>query len=117
MPRREGPVNRGRRIAGGSCSACAPPLDSIDAAKITAMHSILPMDRRAATVLATVKGEALARRPDGRPRPPLRATAIQILAGTEEWHVFWPNKGMKEDPQFCGKVIPPRRSKEARPFR
>src|ERR1700681_2793954 len=58
----------GRRVADGSCSACAPPLDSIDAAKITMMHMILPMDRKAAIVLAAVKREALARRPDG-PRP------------------------------------------------
>jgi hypothetical protein len=72
----------GRRVADGSCSACAAPLDSIDAAKITTMHMILPMDRKAAIVLAAVKGEALARRPDGRPGPPLRATAVQILART-----------------------------------
>jgi hypothetical protein len=52
------------------------------------MHSIVPRDRKAAIVLATVKGEALARRPGGRPEPPLRATAVQILAGTEEWSVF-----------------------------
>ena len=57
----------GRRVADGTCSACAAPLDSIDAAKITAMHMILPMDRNAAIVLATVKGEPLARRLDGRP--------------------------------------------------
>jgi hypothetical protein len=90
------------------------PLDSIDAAKITTMHSILPTDRKAAiVVLATVKGEALARRPG----PPLRATAVHIPAGTEEWSVVWPNKGMTEDLQLCGKVIPPHRSKEAPPFR
>jgi hypothetical protein len=74
----------GRRVADDSCSACAALLDSIDAAKITAMHSILRMDRKAAIVLAAAKGDALARRPG----PPLRATAVQVLAGTEEWSVF-----------------------------
>ena len=78
----------GRPVAYDACSACAVPLDSIEAAKITTMHSIVPRDRKAAIVLATVKGEALARRPGGRPEPPLRATAVQILAGTEEWSVF-----------------------------
>jgi hypothetical protein len=48
------------------------------------MHSIVPRDRKAAIALAAVKGEALARRPG----PPLRATAVQILSGTEEWSVF-----------------------------
>ena len=52
------------------------------------MHSATPRDRNAAIVLATVKGNALARRPDGRPGPPLHAMAMQILAGTEEWSVF-----------------------------
>ena len=78
----------GRRVANGSCSACAAPLNSIDAAKITTMHSILPTDRKAAIVLAAVKGEALERPPDGRPGPPLRATAVHIPAGTEERSVF-----------------------------
>jgi len=72
-------------VADDSCSACAAPLDSIY--KITTMHSVVPRDRRAAIALATVKGEALARRPDGRPGPPRRATAVQVLAGTEEWSV------------------------------
>jgi hypothetical protein len=74
----------GRRVADDSCSACAAPLDSIDAAKITAMHSILRMDRKAAIVLAAAKGEALERRPG----PTLRAAAVQVLAGTEERSVF-----------------------------
>jgi hypothetical protein len=65
-----------RRVADDSCSACAAPLDSIDAARITTMHSILPRDRKAAIVLATAKCEALARRPDGSPGPPLRAMAV-----------------------------------------
>src|SRR5450631_2229529 len=111
----------GRRVADDS--ACAVPLDSIDAAKIMTMHSIRRMDRNAAIVLAAVKGEALARRPGGRPRiksgagsgPPLRATAVQTLAGTQGWSVFRLNKGTTEDLQFCGKVIPPRRSKEVQP--
>jgi hypothetical protein len=52
------------------------------------MHSIVPRDRKAAIALATLKGEALARRPDGRPGPTLHATAAQVLAGKEEWSVF-----------------------------
>src|SRR5712664_506114 len=84
----KGRTDNGQRVADDSCAACAAPLDSIDAAKITTMHSILRRDRKAAIVLAAVKGEALARRPDGRPAPPLRATALQILSGTEEWSVF-----------------------------
>jgi hypothetical protein len=39
-------------------------------------------------MLAAVKGDALTCRPDGRPGPPLRAMAIQCLAGTEEWRAF-----------------------------
>jgi hypothetical protein len=31
------------------------------------MHSVILKDRQAAIVLAAVKGEALARQPDGRP--------------------------------------------------
>ena len=69
-------------------SACAAPLNSIDDAKIATMHTIVPRDRKAAIVLAAVKGEALTRRPDGRPGPPLRATAVRTLAGTKEWSVF-----------------------------
>jgi hypothetical protein len=57
----------GRRVANDSCSACAAPLDSIDVAKISTMHIIVPTDRKAAVVLATVKGKALPRRPGGRP--------------------------------------------------
>jgi hypothetical protein len=57
----------GRRVANDCCSACAAALDSVDAAKISTMHSIVPRCRKAAIVLATVKGEALARRPGGRP--------------------------------------------------
>jgi hypothetical protein len=78
----------GRRVADDSCSACAAPLDSIDAAKIATMNSIVPRDHKAAIVLAAVKGEALARGPGGRPGRPLRATAVQVPAGTEEWSVL-----------------------------
>ena len=56
-----------RCVGGDARPACAAPLDSIDDAKITTMHTIVPRDRKAAIVLAAVKGEALARRPDGRP--------------------------------------------------
>ncbi|MGH6707542.1 MAG: hypothetical protein ACREEK_01105, partial [Bradyrhizobium sp.] len=58
------------------------------------MHTIIPRDRKAAIVLAAVKGEALTRRPNGRPGPPLRATTVRTLAGTKEWSAFRPNKGI-----------------------
>jgi hypothetical protein len=74
------------RCTGGDVrSACAKPLDSIDAARIAAIQTAIRRDRNAATVLAAVKDEALVRRPGGRPRPTLRAKAVQVLAGTEEW--------------------------------
>jgi len=75
------------------------------------MHRATPRDRNAAIVLAAVKGSALARRPDGRPGPPLRAMAAKILAGTEEWTAFWPNKGMTKGLTSCGTVTPPHWSK------
>jgi len=57
----------GRRVADDPCSAWAAPFNSNDDAKIATMQSIVPRDRKAAIVLAAVKGEALARRPNGRP--------------------------------------------------
>jgi hypothetical protein len=54
-------------VAGDTRSASASLLTSIEDAKITRMHTIVPRDRKAAIVLATVKSEALARRPDGHP--------------------------------------------------
>jgi hypothetical protein len=58
------------------------------------MHSIVPKDRQTAAVLAAINGEALFASPtaalDCRPR----ATAVPILAGTKEWRVLLPNKGM-----------------------
>jgi hypothetical protein len=54
-------------VGGDTRPACAAPLDSIDDARIITKHSIVPRDRKAAIALATVKGEALARWPDGRP--------------------------------------------------
>lgn len=77
-----------RCVADNACPACAASLDSIDDADIATMHTIIPRDRKAAIVLAAVKGEALTRQPDGRPGPPLRATALGTLAGTKEWSVF-----------------------------
>jgi hypothetical protein len=38
---------------------------------------------------------------------PLRATAVQILAGTKEWRVFLPNKGMTGSLRSAGKVVHP----------
>jgi len=57
------------RCAGGDVgSACAEPLDSIDAARIATIQTTIPRQRKAAIVLAAVKGAALTRRPGGRPR-------------------------------------------------
>jgi hypothetical protein len=53
------------------------------------MHTIVPRDRKRAVVLAAAKGDALSRRPDGRPGPPLRATAASKLVGT------WGNRGAR----------------------
>jgi len=77
-----------RCVNGDACPARAAPLRSIDAARSAKMHNATLRDRNAAIVLAAVKGNALARRPDGRPGPLLRATAVQILAGTEESTAF-----------------------------
>jgi hypothetical protein len=49
------------------------------------MHAIAPRHRKAAIVLAAVKGEAPSRRPRGRRGPPLRAMAVTDLVGKEEW--------------------------------
>ncbi|HEV2652211.1 MAG TPA: hypothetical protein VGU69_13190 [Rhizomicrobium sp.] len=47
--------------------------------------TVLPTRCQPAIVLATVQGKALSRRPDGRPGPPLRATAVLTSVGTKEW--------------------------------
>ncbi len=73
---------------GAARSACAVPLKSINNAKLATKHTIVPRGRKRAIVRATIKGEALTRRPNGRPGPPLRATAERTLAGTKEWSVF-----------------------------
>jgi hypothetical protein len=65
-------------------SACAALPDSIGNAEIATMHTIVPRDRKRAVVLAAVKGEALSRRPRGRPGPPLSATAVAKMVGTQE---------------------------------
>ena len=59
-----------------ACSAYAASLTSIRDAKIATMHAIALRGRNAAIVLAAVKGEALARRPDGSTGPTLRAMAV-----------------------------------------
>jgi len=74
-----------RCVAG---EALAAMLDSIDAARSVTKHTIVPKDRKTAIVRAADKGEALARRPDGRLGPSLRAMRSRTLAGTEEWSVF-----------------------------
>jgi hypothetical protein len=57
----------GRRVVDDPCSTFAAPPNSIDAARIATMHITILRDRKPAIVLAAVKGEALSRRPDGRP--------------------------------------------------
>jgi hypothetical protein len=65
--------------------ACAASLNSGDDAKIATIYTIAPRDRK---ICRPVKGEALTPWPDGRPGPPLRATAARTLAGTKEWFVY-----------------------------
>ena len=77
-----------RRVADDAGSACAVSLNSIDDADIATMHTIAPRDRKVSILLTAVQGEALTRRPNGHPGPPLRATAVRTLAGTEEWSAF-----------------------------
>ena len=73
---------------GAARSACATPPRNINDAKSTTKHTIVPRVRKRAIVLVAVKDDARTRRPNGRPGPPLRATAVRTLAGTEEWSVF-----------------------------
>jgi len=47
--------------------ARASPLNCIDDAKTATIRTIAARDHKRAIVLAAIKGEALARRPDGRP--------------------------------------------------
>jgi hypothetical protein len=64
------------RCAGGDVrSACAAPLDSIDAARTATIQIKIRRNRKAAVVLAAVKDEALTRWPDRRSRLPVRAMA------------------------------------------
>jgi hypothetical protein len=56
-----------RCVNGVARPALAAWLDSIDTARTVAITSFVPIDRKAAIVLAAVKGEALRRRPEGRP--------------------------------------------------
>jgi hypothetical protein len=83
-----------RCAADDARAACAASLTSIGDVKIATVHAIAPRDRKAAIVLAAVQGEALSRRPSGRPGLPLRATAVMDLVGTEEWCCIRSNRGM-----------------------
>src|ERR1700730_17869778 len=71
------------------------------------MHAIDPRDRKAAIVLAAIKGEALSRRPGGRPRLPLRATAVAKVVGTEEWCCVRSNRGMADSWVRVLTITPP----------
>ena len=71
------------RSGGPRRRASASPL-----AAASTMAALRSLGTMLCIVLAADKGEALARRPDRRPGPTLRATAVQVLAGTEEWSVF-----------------------------
>src|SRR5258708_7447113 len=85
-----------RCLAADARAASATTLNSIDDAKIATMHAIAPNDRKAAIVLAAVKGEALSPRPRGRPGQPPRATAVAKVVGTEEWCCVGSNRGMTD---------------------
>src|SRR5882724_5333748 len=56
-----------RYVGGDARPACAAPFTNIDDARTITKHTVAPRDRKAAIVPATVKGEAPARRPEGRP--------------------------------------------------
>jgi hypothetical protein len=56
-----------QRVVDTRCSACTAPISGIDAASIAATHIKIPRDRKPVIVPAAVKGEALSRRPNGRP--------------------------------------------------
>jgi hypothetical protein len=58
-------------------------------------------------VLAAVKGEALSRRPRGRPGPPLRAMAVTGMVGMEEWCCIRSNSGMTEFSGLTITITPP----------
>ena len=92
-----------RRSRGMRRNARATSVD----AKIATMHAIVPRDRKAAIVLAAVQGKALSRRPRGRPGPPLRATAIANVVGTEEWCCVRSNRGMTEFSRRTITITPP----------
>jgi hypothetical protein len=75
-------------VTGIDC-AMTLPLEDSKADKIATENvAVRPMSAKTAIVLAAVQGEALSRRPGGRPGPPLRATAEQMSVGTKEWRGF-----------------------------
>ena len=97
-----------RGVAGEACLACAELLDNTGTAKTATMQSNICKHCKTGVVFAAVKGEALA----SRPRL-LRTRTVQILTGTEEWCALRLIEGMTKRLLLCGKVIPPRWSKEA----
>ncbi|MET3840371.1 hypothetical protein ABIE49_002449 [Bradyrhizobium sp. OAE829] len=70
--------------------------------------TLLLNERKHGVVLAPVQGKVAARRPFGRPEPPLRATIVQSLVGTEEWCIIRPNKGTAEQIPTMRMVTPPK---------
>jgi hypothetical protein len=98
-----------RGVVGEACVPCAELLENTGTAKTVTMQSNIRKHRKAAIVFVAIKGDALA----SRSRLLLRTPAVRISAGTKDWRVFRPNEGMTKGLLFCGKVIPPRWSKEA----
>jgi hypothetical protein len=80
----------------------------------TVTQTLFPNERKRAAVLAPVQGKAASRRPFGRPGPPLRATAAQLLVGTEEWCSTWPNRGMADRVPNTRTLNPPKSTPGAR---
>jgi anti-sigma factor RsiW len=74
-------------VANNDRSAHVASLDNMDDAKFATMHAIVRRDRKRAIVLAAIKGEALARRPDGCPGRRCARVAARTLVGAKEWSV------------------------------
>jgi hypothetical protein len=99
------------------CATAGETTTAPKAAAIVIKRTALPTLGQRASVLATVQGGALKRRPDGRPGPPLRAPAARTSVGTEEWCGVRSNRGMTGWSQTGVMVTAPWESRAALPSR